>query len=61
MEALRKNGLADTKVIEAIMEKGSLKEIDWPEEIKRVFVVAHDIQFEWHVRMQAAFQEFTDN
>ncbi|HQE21527.1 MAG TPA: ribonucleotide reductase N-terminal alpha domain-containing protein [Thermosynergistes sp.] len=61
MEALRKNGLADTKVVEAIMEKGSLKEIDLPEEIKRVFVVAHDIHFEWHVRMQAAFQEFTDN
>ena len=61
MEALRKNGLADTKVVEAIMEKGSLKEIDLPEEIKSVFVVAHDIHFEWHVRMQAAFQEFTDN
>jgi len=32
-----------------------------PDEVKRVFVTAHEINPEWHVEMQAVFQKFTDN
>ncbi len=32
-----------------------------PDEIKRLFVTAHEISPEWHVRMQAAFQKSTNN
>jgi len=37
----------------------SIKEI--PEDLRRLFVTALDIEPSWHVRMQAAFQKHTDN
>ncbi|MCL5099916.1 MAG: adenosylcobalamin-dependent ribonucleoside-diphosphate reductase [Candidatus Marsarchaeota archaeon] len=32
-----------------------------PENVRKLFVTAYDIEPEWHVRMQAAFQKYTDN
>ncbi|MDD4899319.1 MAG: TSCPD domain-containing protein, partial [Candidatus Omnitrophica bacterium] len=50
------------ELMEKIAEKSSLKEIDGiPEDVKRIFVTAHDISPEWHVRMQAAFQKYVHN
>jgi ribonucleoside-diphosphate reductase alpha chain len=34
---------------------------DLPDEVRGVFVTAADVAPSWHVRMQAAFQEFVDN
>ncbi len=58
----REGGFYSADLIQFLAEGGHLAEReDVPEWAKRVFVTAHDISPEWHVRMQAAFQEFTDN
>ena len=55
-------GVYSEELMRQIVEKGSLAHVDGiPEEIKRVFVCAHDVSPIWHVKMQAAFQEYTDN
>jgi ribonucleoside-diphosphate reductase alpha chain len=61
-ETARKEGFYTEELMKEIAKKGSIQGIDGiPEHIKRVFVTAHDISPEWHVRMQAAFQKYTDN
>lgn len=47
---------------EKIIKDGSLQNIeDIPEEIKRIFVVSHDISPDDHLLMQEAFQNYVDN
>lgn len=49
-------------LLEKIAQSGSVQEVEEvPEDVRRVFVTALDIGPEWHVKMQAAFQKYTDN
>lgn len=58
----KERGFYSKELMEKIAEKGSIRDMkEIPEDIRRVFVTAHDIAPEWHVRMQAAFQKHTDN
>ncbi|HEX38189.1 MAG TPA: vitamin B12-dependent ribonucleotide reductase [Candidatus Cloacimonetes bacterium] len=61
-EVAKKRKFYSKELMEEISEKGSLHEIqEIPEDVQEVFVTAHDITPEWHIRMQAAFQEYVDN
>ncbi|MEI8175477.1 MAG: vitamin B12-dependent ribonucleotide reductase [Candidatus Omnitrophota bacterium] len=62
LEAAKLNGFYSDELMKKVIEKGTLAHIDGvPEAIKKIFVTAHDISPEWHVRMQAAFQKSTHN
>lgn len=63
IEELKTRGIYSEELIEKIVKNGGiLKGIDEvPEDIKKVFTTALEIDPEWHIKVQAAFQEFTDN
>jgi ribonucleoside-diphosphate reductase alpha chain len=59
---MRRRGLYSTSMMEEISRSGSLKHVEAiPPEVAKVYVTAHDISPEGHLRMQAAFQKYTDN
>lgn len=61
-QELRKRGLYSKAILAEIGKRGSIQAVEsLPPELRKVFVTAFDISPEQHLRIQAAFQEFTDN
>jgi ribonucleoside-diphosphate reductase alpha chain len=62
LETARSRGFYSDGLLMRIMAGESIREMAGvPEDVRRVFATAFDIAPEWHVRMQAAFQRYTDN
>ena len=61
-EVARREGFWREDLVQRILENhGSPRGlVDIPEKWQRIFAVAHDVAAEWHVRMQAAFQDHCD-
>ncbi|MFQ6055822.1 MAG: adenosylcobalamin-dependent ribonucleoside-diphosphate reductase, partial [Methanosarcinales archaeon] len=58
----KEKGFYSTELMMKIAKKGSIKNIkEIPKNIRKLFVTAHDISPEYHVKIQAAFQKYTDN
>jgi len=58
----KERGFYSAQLLEEIAATGSLQKIEGiPDDVRELFVTALDIQPEWHVKMQAVFQKYTDN
>jgi ribonucleoside-diphosphate reductase alpha chain len=58
----KERGFYSRALMDAIAREGSVAGVDGvPEDVREVFVTAHDVSPQWHIRMQAAFQKHTDN
>lgn len=61
-EKLKELGLYNDSLLRKIAAEGTVAHCEEiPEEVRRVFVCAHDIKPIDHIKMQAAFQHHTDN
>jgi ribonucleoside-diphosphate reductase alpha chain len=58
----RERGFYSKELMDRVAQQGTLRGISGiPEDVARVMVTDWDIAMEWHVRMQAIFQKFSDN
>jgi ribonucleoside-diphosphate reductase alpha chain len=61
-QEVKNKGLWSRELMEKIAETGSIAHFaEFDDEIKSVFVTAHDITPTDHIKMQSAFQKYTDN
>lgn len=62
LKVAKDEGFYSDELIREVAARGSVRGLSGvPEWVQRVFVTAHEIAPEWHVRIQAAFQKYTDN
>ena len=58
----REQGFYSEEIMRTVAETGSVAGVEEvPDEVRKIFVSAHDISPRWHVKIQAAFQKHVDN
>ncbi|MGC9138144.1 MAG: adenosylcobalamin-dependent ribonucleoside-diphosphate reductase [Thermoplasmata archaeon] len=60
-EELKRRGLYSDSLMRDVARRGTIQDMNIPPDLKRLFLTAHDMDFRWHVLMQAVFQRHTDN
>jgi len=61
MQYLKKHDLWSEKIMEEVKESGNIALTTLPDKVKELFKTSLEIEPEWHIKHQVAFQEFTDN
>lgn len=58
----KERGFWTEDLMTKVAEKGVIRDIaEIPEDVKQVFGTAHEIDIDWHIKTQAAFQKYTEN
>lgn len=61
-EVAKERGFWSEELKEKVGEDGLVRNVgEIPEDVRKVFGTAHDIHHDWHIKMQAAFQKYTEN
>jgi ribonucleoside-diphosphate reductase alpha chain len=61
-ETARARGFWSPDLVDRVAAATSLREVtEAPEDVRRLFITAHEIDPKWHVEVQAAFQKYVDN
>ncbi|MEJ2670849.1 MAG: vitamin B12-dependent ribonucleotide reductase [Deltaproteobacteria bacterium] len=61
-ELAKSRGFYSPELMKHIAQTGSIRDFqEIPQDLRRLFVTAHEVTPYWHIRLQAAFQKYTDN
>jgi len=61
-ESLKERGIWSDEIKNRVAKEGVIRHImEIPEDIRKVFATAHEIDPIWHIKMQAVFQKYTEN
>jgi ribonucleoside-diphosphate reductase alpha chain len=61
-ELAKARGFYSAELMKSIAQSGSIRDFqEIPQDLRRLFVTAHEVSPHWHIRLQAAFQKYTDN
>jgi ribonucleoside-diphosphate reductase alpha chain len=58
----KERGFWSEEIKQKVAEHGTVRGMEEvPEEARKIFGTAHEIHHDWHIKMQAAFQKYTEN
>jgi ribonucleoside-diphosphate reductase alpha chain len=61
-ELAKCRGFYSPELMKRIAQTGSIRDFqEIPQDLRRLFVTAHEVSPYWHIRLQGAFQKYTDN
>jgi ribonucleoside-diphosphate reductase alpha chain len=61
LRVAKERGFYSEELLKQVHKTGNIQDLDVPEDVKKLFVTAHDIKPMDHIAIQAAFQKYTDN